>query len=738
MVYEWLYRMKSYSFRTVAIILTLFFIACFLALSLWTYCPTDSSLFYQSSEHSSTANKAGFLGAHIAALFYFLFGTSGLFFAIFLFFLTWHFLYYGGVKKIYSQLIGWSLFVMSSCMVGAWYHVCVMRTGFLPGGILGNALVAKTIRFDQFLVGICLHSILLISLILISQASVLKLPNYLMIVFYRLKIFKQFFSIIIMPAKILKKIISHANNSFITLLVGTADQQKNNNPTEILNDAIWQMVSEKNSAQEKKSPPAHHEKIEKKSPIVERKKEAASLYQLPTGSIFSSPDVSKEEMHLAKKHEQLALVLEEKLQRFGIQGRVVGIKAGPVVTLFEYQPHIDAKVSRILALEDDLALALQAISIRIIAPIPGRSLVGFEVANQTRLPVYFSHLLQSSEWQKTTAQLPLILGADTSGNKMIVDLAAMPHLLIAGSTGSGKSVALNAMIVSLLCKKTPEQLRLILIDPKRLEFAAYADIAHLLFPIVDDPKQAGVALKWAVQEMERRYQLLAAAGVRHLYDYQKLCASDASREKLPLIVIIIDELSDLMMVASKEVELRIARIAQMARAAGIHLIVATQRPSVDVITGIIKVNFPSRIAFKVSSKIDSRIILDCAGADKLLGKGDMLYLDAAGQIIRVHGAFISDKEREGVARHIKEQQDVEYCDMNDLVSIQEGDDIDESDQDLYKEVIEFLKSVDEVSISLLQRKFRIGYNRSARIIDTLQAQGLIISTEGGKTRKVLR
>ena len=493
----------------------------------------------------------------------------------------------------------------------------------LPGGVFGNALVAKTMRFDQVLVGLCIHTILFIAIILITRASILKLPHYAMVCMRRIPLLKtaamHFLSF---PHYFFKK-YDALKKSALDML--THDVISSEISSSVIDDAIWQARSEKNSgdSQRKQKAVVHENKNDAKPPVVEQKIMSAAPYQLPPASLFFYPDSTRDEFHQAKRHEQLAAVLEEKLQRFGIQGKVVSIKAGPVVTLFEYQPHIDAKVSRIVALEDDLALALQATSIRIIAPIPGRSVVGFEVANQHRLPVYFSHLLQTNEWQKSTAQLPLILGADTSGAKVIVDLASMPHLLIAGSTGSGKSVALNTMLVSLLCKKTPEQVRLILIDPKRLEFAPYSAIPHLLFPIVDDPRQAGVALKWAVQEMERRYQILADASVRHIYDYQKLCAGNPEREALPFIVIIIDELSDLMMVAAKEVEWRIARIAQMARAAGIHLIVATQRPSVDVITGIIKVNFPSRIAFKVSSKIDSRIIIDSGGADKLLGKGDM-------------------------------------------------------------------------------------------------------------------
>jgi len=310
----------------------------------------------------------------------------------------------------------------------------------------------------------------------------------------------------------------------------------------------------------------------------------------------------------------------------------------------------------------------------------------------------------------------------------------MPHLLIAGSTGSGKSVALNAMLISLLCKCSPAQLKLILIDPKRLEFAPFADIAHLLFPIVTDTKKAAPVLKWVVGEMERRYELMSACGARNIFDYKQIRAKDD--QELPFIVVVIDELSDLMMLTGKETEDLITRIAQMARAAGIHLIIATQRPSVDVITGLIKVNFPSRISFRVSSKIDSRTILDASGAEKLLGRGDMLFMDSsAAQLKRVHGAYVSDVEIEKVVEHIKQERQVTYL---ELVHEQVPDGLLGTDDHLFQEILYYLEEIDEVSISLLQRKFRIGYNRSARIIETLESQGHISSSQGGKTRKVIR
>jgi DNA segregation ATPase FtsK/SpoIIIE, S-DNA-T family len=459
------------------------------------------------------------------------------------------------------------------------------------------------------------------------------------------------------------------------------------------------------------------------------------IYQLPSLAWFKTE--SSQHGEPEEDHKMMATVLEEKLERFGVRGRVTSIKVGPVITLFEYQPEIDSKISKIIALEDDLALALQALSIRIIAPIPGRSVVGFEVSNKQRRNVYLGDVLKSSDFKNFVGNLPLVLGQDSIGTTVIVDLAVMPHLLVAGSTGSGKSVALNTMLVSLLCKNSPDVLKLILIDPKRLEFASYADIPHLLVPIVTDPRKAALVLKWVVKTMEERYATMEACNVRNIFDYHELARADNQKPPMPFIVIMIDELSDLMMTAPKETEDLIARITQMARAAGIHMVVATQRPSVDVITGLIKVNFPSRISFRVTSKIDSRTILDCNGADKLLGKGDMLFLDSSSRLKRAHAAFVSDKEIEKLVNHIRNQQQVHYIDpAADFVThVQDDNDVDDQ---LYHDVLRFIESVDEVSISLLQRKFRIGYNRSARIIDKLESQGIIMQEPGGKTRKVIR
>lgn len=454
------------------------------------------------------------------------------------------------------------------------------------------------------------------------------------------------------------------------------------------------------------------------------------LYVLPHAGLLS---VSKEQVsdaQIRKDNEIQARALEHKLEQFGIHGKVVAINQGPAITLFEYQPSIETKISNILARENDLALALQALSLRIIAPIAGKSVVGFEVARALRKTIFFSEIFSNQQFSNFSGLLPLIIGKDTLGRAIVVDMARMPHLLIAGSTGSGKSIGLHALIMSLLCSKDPEQVKLILVDPKRLEFSPYADIPHLLFPIVTDPKKAVAVLTWAVHTMEERYSCMARAGVRNIEEYQKTYPGEMS-----FIVIVIDELADLMMTSGKEVEHLIARLAQMARAAGIHIIVATQRPSVDIITGVIKVNFPSRIAFKVTSKVDSRTIIDGMGAEKLLGKGDMLFLDSAGSIQRIQGVYVPEVDIKAVAEFIKSQRSVVYEELHIPEQAQISD--EESDA-LFDQVINYVKSKDEISISLLQRVFKIGYNRSARIIDQLEAHGHIHQPDGSKMRKVVK
>lgn len=439
-----------------------------------------------------------------------------------------------------------------------------------------------------------------------------------------------------------------------------------------------------------------------------------------------------------------AAIIEKTLDSFGIQSEVVSIQRGPAVALFELKPQAGVKVSRITNLADDLALALAAQDIRIEAPIPGKPYVGIEVPNPVAETVGLREQLLTEEFIETNDRIPVALGQSIEGKPVIAQIAKMPHLLIAGTTGSGKSVCINTIIISILYKYSPEEVRLILIDPKVVELSVYNSIPHLLIPVVTDARKASRALYMAVQEMERRFRLFSQYSVRDIDSYRERRTVETDMENLPYIVVIVDELSDLMMVASKDVEAHITRLAQMARACGIHLIIATQRPSVDVITGTIKANITSRISFQVSSGIDSRTILDQTGAERLLGKGDMLYFPSTyTKPKRVQGAFVSDREVQNVVQFLKDNHEVHY-DKNLMKSIDkssessaEGDKGDEVRDALMDEVIEFISHEDTTSISGLQRRFRIGYSRAGRIIDDLESMGYISGQDGSKPREVL-
>ena len=452
--------------------------------------------------------------------------------------------------------------------------------------------------------------------------------------------------------------------------------------------------------------------------------------------------VDVDEQDLIKRAELLTL----KCAEFGVLGHVFQIHPGPVVTTFEFKPDPGVKYNRITNLENDLCLALKAESIR-IERIPGKNTVGIEVPNLDRQTIYLREILGSTGFQQAPSFLTLGLGKLINGNTHMANLERMPHLLVAGATGSGKSVALNCIVCSILYKATPDKVRFIMIDPKRLELGVYSDIPHLLTPIVTDPKQAANALNWAVHEMEERYRQLARVGVRSIDQYNELVEKNPDQlegealEPLPYIVVIVDELADLMLTAGKEVETAVTRLAQMARAIGIHLILATQRPSVDVITGLIKANFPSRISCRVSSKIDSRTILDANGAEQLLGLGDMLFLGpGTSRLIRVHGAYISIEEIARVTSFLKAQAEPDYQE-----EILEGEEEKESgalggspaDDTLFDEAARFIVENRKASTSLLQRRFRIGYGRAARLLDIMEDEGLVGPSEGSKPREVL-
>jgi S-DNA-T family DNA segregation ATPase FtsK/SpoIIIE len=458
-------------------------------------------------------------------------------------------------------------------------------------------------------------------------------------------------------------------------------------------------------------------------------------------------------------------ILVSKLKDYGVEGKVVGVRPGPIVTVYEFEPAPGVKVNKILNLDDDLALALSALSVRIQAPIPGKPVVGIELPNPVREVVCLKDVASSDLFQGSNSTLTLAIGKDISGNPFVIDLARLPHLLVAGSTGSGKSVSINAMICSLLLRATPEAVKFLLIDPKMLELPAYEGIPHLLLPVVTDAKEAAIALRWMVEEMERRYAMMAELGIRNIENYNQkvkdgtigkttFATGDKTQlaaghqlegaegvlppQRLPYVLVVIDELADLMIVSGREVEESIIRLAQMARAAGIHLILATQRPSVDVLTGLIKVNFPARISFQVSTKTDSRTILDTQGAEHLLGSGDMLFLPpGSSKLLRIHGAYVSEAEMKRLVEFWQAQGGPTY-DRHILRERKERTELEDAEHDeKYDEAVAFVARTGQASISLIQRKLRIGYNRAARIIEQMEEEGIVGPSDGVKPREVL-
>ena len=501
---------------------------------------------------------------------------------------------------------------------------------------------------------------------------------------------------------------------------------------------------------------------------------AAGGTTLPPLGLLDMADKSKQRGYSAEALEAMSRLLEIKLRDFGVEAKVVSVFPGPVITRFEIQPAPGVKVSRISNLVKDLARSLAVVSVRVVEVIPGKSVVGIEIPNEDRETVMLGDVLASRAYEASKSPLTLALGYDISGESMVVDLARMPHLLVAGTTGSGKSVGVNGMLLSLLYKSTPADVRMILVDPKMLELSVYEGIPHLLTPVITDMKDAANGLRWCVAEMERRYKLMAAMGVRNLAGFnrkvqdaidagepiadpfwtpdpmvfiteEEQLATPPTLEPLPAIVVVIDEFADMMMIVGKKVEELIARIAQKARAAGIHLILATQRPSVDVITGLIKANIPTRMAFQVSSKIDSRTILDQGGAEQLLGHGDMLYLPpGSGVPIRVHGAFVSDAEVHRVVANLRANSSPNYIEgileesASSPLAMLPGEASDDPEGDgLYDEAVRFVTESRKASISAVQRKLRIGYNRAARMIEAMEAAGVVSAMNSNGSREVL-
>jgi DNA segregation ATPase FtsK/SpoIIIE, S-DNA-T family len=512
-------------------------------------------------------------------------------------------------------------------------------------------------------------------------------------------------------------------------------------------------------------------KPQKKSPLPPEQfklPEVGEGYKLPPLDLLDPSEGEQFKIDKDTLHAN-SLILQKKLEDFGVEGEVVAVRPGPVITMYEFKPAPGVKVRRIVMLADDLAMALRAVSVRILAPIPGESVVGIEIPNPRRETVYLREVIESESYRNTDSKVALALGKDIGGTPFATDLAKMPHLLVAGATGTGKSVSINAMILSILYRSNPQDVKFIMVDPKMLELTIYEDIPHLLVPVVTDPKKAAAALFWAMDEMDRRYRLMRDKGVRSIDSYNRALERDTGKrnvidlmepelaeelavvggnlsanaqlvhEKLPRIVIIIDELADLMMTVGRDIEEYITRLAQKARAAGIHLILATQRPSVDVITGLIKANFPARISFQVTSRVDSRTILDSMGGEKLLGNGDLLFLPpGTARLVRVHGAFVSDQEVRRVMKFIRQQGRPNYRPevLEAKREVEAAAAAEDEYDEMYDQAVAIVTETQQASISMIQRRLRVGYNRAARMIEQMERDGVVGPADGAKPREV--
>ena len=746
-----------------------FGVALFAAALIWlialaTYEPADPVWFFSAGSNAVPVNFIGRVGAFIAELSFQLFGYASYLIPAVLVVIGWHYFWCRALDAPYTKLIGATLLVacVSSFLSLALGSMDVAGKAFRTGGYLGEWLAGQLAEYlNRTGSTIVILTVLFLAIILSTQFSFGRLFTALMgagrSAAARLaaglrewretrRRDRQRREVI---AKHMKKTEPAAREAKPSALMvkpspgdlAAARQAASADASQAPDDRKAAVDRRVRVAMVTPSLPLSDSDPTLKASAAPRRQGA---FVLPPLSLLDAPKAERkiDERELMDG----ARLLEEKCREFAVEGTVVQIHPGPVVTTFEFKPDAGVKYSRVTGLADDLCLAMQAESV-LIDRIPGKSTVGIQIPNQIREQISLRELLQSEVYQRSSSKLTLALGKTIHGEPFVTDLAAMPHLLIAGSTGTGKSVALNAMLSSILFRATPEDVRLIMIDPKRLELGMYEDIPHLLTPVVVDPKQAANALRWAVRETEERYKKLAAEGVRNIDQFNRNvrhvleenpAAGDAERPTLlPYVVVVIDELADLMMVASSDVEESIARLAQMARAVGIHLILATQRPSVDVITGLIKANLPARISFRVSSKIDSRTILDGNGAEQLLGRGDMLFLPpASSRFIRLHGPYISEQESARLASFLRKHGKPSY---DETITAEERtqDGVELEKDDLYDEAARIVVSNGQASISYLQRRLRIGFSRAARLVDVMEAEGLVSSGSGGKPREVL-
>ena len=767
----------------------LFALALMWLVALATYSTSDPVWFFNTGSDLPPANFAGRVGAFMAELSYQTLGYSAYLVPVVMVVLGWHYFWCRDVDAAYTKLIGAGLLFacVSAFLSLAFGTLGVRGEAFRAGGYMGDWLAGGLAAYLNRTGSIILIlTLLFLAIILSTQFS-----------------FGRLFAAIAQLARdrwnallarrrerreerrrdkqrqeVLKKHLDKAPKESRPKIAGTAEPAVPIDPRPIAKSSrddrpadevpkkpsrtaamVGAAAAALKAASSRPTPSAATIKRpappEPSLPLSEPEKLPAErrrgTYVLPPLALLDAPRGERkiDERELMDG----ARLLEEKCREFSVEGSVVQIHPGPVVTTYEFKPDAGVKYSKVTGLADDLCLAMQAESV-LIDRIPGKSTVGIQIPNPNREIISMRELLESDAYKRSASKLTLALGKTIHGEPFVSDLAMMPHLLIAGSTGTGKSVSVNAMLSSILFRATPEDVRLIMIDPKRLELGMYEEIPHLLTPVVVDPKLAANALRWAVHEMEERYKTLAASGVRNIEQYNrnlKLAQADnkgpvldehgVEIRTLPFIVVLIDELADLMMVASNEVEESICRLAQMARAVGIHLILATQRPSVDVITGLIKANLPARISFRVSSKIDSRTILDGNGAEQLLGKGDMLYLPpASSRFVRLHGPYISEQESARLASFLRKQGKPTYDTSITDEDKKAGGDLEFEKDDLYEEAARIVVSSGQASISYLQRRLRIGFSRAARLVDMMEAEGLVSGVSGaagGKSRDVL-
>jgi len=700
-----------------------------LLLAMYSFSPLDPSLNRETGE--AVRNLTGMAGSYASDFIYQLFGYAGWLWVALLVVLTIRIgwgrrPYMGGWTSLFWLPVILTLAALMHAHVPAGSAVDLLDLPAGPGGALGSMLDAtlseplRTLGRDVLLL-----ALLLSSLVAATHWSLLKLLQ---------RCYKGLVSVITYLASITQSLFSKAYERKDRMDAREVRKEiRKARPERIAKSepAVTKQSKVKVSRQAKQQQQAELSFFEA----------AASGFKLPSLNLFGRGE-GRQKSHNPEALQAIARMLEKKLLDYRVEGQVIAVHPGPVVTQFELEPSPGTKVNRIVALQDDLARSMAAISVRVAGNIPGKNVIGIELPNEERETVVLHQVLSSTEFANRKLILPIALGVDISGQPVVTDLARMPHLLVAGTTGSGKSVAINAMICSLLMVKTPLDLRMILVDPKMLELSVYDDIPHLLVPVVTNPHKAAKALAWAVYEMERRYHLMSEAKVRNIDGYNRAAEKDEGAERLPYIVIVIDELADLMMVAGKEVEQSICRIAQKARAAGLHLVLATQRPSVDVITGLIKANLPSRLSFQVSSKIDSRTILDQMGAEQLLGNGDSLFLSGGRDLKRVHGAFVSDAEVIDLVEHLKEQGEPDYREEvfevptaadGDSAGGMGGDDHDEK----YDEAAALVIEKGQCSVSMVQRYLRIGYNRASRLVEHMEREGLVSAPGSGGMRKVL-